>query len=636
MPRLRMDVNKARSFAVKKTWIHGLALSVGVTTLPSVASAQYTIGQNNGLGASSFQLPPLPPKPSYAAPQQTALVAYAQQGNAIGSGALEHVHVPQQLQLPAQQQPVQPSQYQSDPYGAPHAAQPYESTHAPIHSHSMQSNTLQSNTMQHNSMLPSAPQTIYSTPPQTSAPVTSSNCPACASGHCSAHGTGAVAPSYGAAYGVADYSDSSSCGSSAIALTPSIVSPSPWIFGASGLLFNRVDDSSRRLASNGDTGIINTSAARMRASGGFQGSVGRYFGCGRYALVGSYWGIFGDEQVRLYTPGAVAPIRTDLPFNQLNIGLLAGPAVPSWYGAYMPGGSPRPLYDVYDSGSTTWDGNPNGNIPAQHTQRIRRDNDIQNVELNFFSFALGGGARQAYAGGCGTGGCGLGSRLGHGSHGGYGGVSGDPCGSCETTCAPATGPTGPCAPWFGAQCSKLRLNTFGGVRWFRFGDEFEYAASPTNNTFNDANDVYFNSDVTNDLVGFQLGTLGTWCTGSRFNLFGGTNFCIYNNHIRTSQRIGTATTTAMVRTLGGGDVAYDFSNTTNDIAFIGEGTVGTGVRLSRGLTMNLGYRVTGVSGIATAVGQIPTTFTHPSEINSIHNDRSLILHGAVFGANYNF
>jgi hypothetical protein len=52
--------------------------------------------------------------------------------------------------------------------------------------------------------------------------------------------------------------------------------------------------------------------------------------------------------------------------------------------------------------------------------------------------------------------------------------------------------------------------------------------------------------------------------------------------------------------------------------------------------MNLGYRVTGVSGIATAVGQIPTTFTHPDEINAIHNDRSLILHGAVFGANYNF
>ncbi len=617
MPRLRMDVNKARSFAVKKTWIHRLALSVGVMTLPSVASAQYTIGQNNGLGASSFQLPPLPPKPIYASQPQAALTAYSPQGTAIGSGALEHVHVPQQPQLPAPSAPVQPSQYQSQPYGASLAVQPYEAAQSQLPPQPLQS---------------SAPQTMHSIPLQPSAPAISSNCPACASGQCSAHGIGTTAPSHGVTYGIADYSDSSNC---AIALTPSVVSPNPWIFGASGLLFNRMDDSSRRIASNGNTGIINTSAARMRASGGFQGSLGHYFGCGRYALVGSYWGIFGDQEERLYTPGVGTPIRTDLPFNQLNIDLLAGPAVPSWYGAYMPGGTARPLYDVYDSGSTGWGGNPNGNDPALHTQRIRRDNEIHNVELNLFSFALGGGARQAYAGGCGSGGCGLGSKLGHRSHG-YGGVSGDACGSCETTCAPSTGPTGPCAPWYGAQCSKLRLNTFGGVRWFRFGDEFEYATSPTNNVFNDADDVYFNSDVTNDLVGFQLGSLGTWCTGSRFNLFGGTNFGIYNNHIRTSQRIGTTTTTAMVRTLGGGDVAYDFSNSTNDVAFIGEGTFGTGVRLCRGLTMNLGYRVTGVSGIATAVGQIPTTFTHPDEINAIHNDRSLILHGAVFGANYNF
>lgn len=629
---------------MKKTWIRGLALSVGVTTLPSVASAQYTISQSNGLGASSFQLPPLPPKPTHMGPSQTALVAYAQQSGAIGSGALEHVHVPQQLQLPAQQQfqlpapqqPVQPSQYQSQPYSAPLTTQPYESAHAPMHPQTMQSNTVPQ----------TAPQTIYSTPAQSSTPAMSSNCPACASGHCSAHGTGAVAPSYGPSYGAADYSDYSSCGSSAAALTPSVVSPSPWIFGASGLLFNRIDDSSRRLASSGSTGVIDTSAARMSASGGFQGSLGRYFGCGRYAIVGSYWGVYSNPEERLYTPGAGSSIRTDLPVDPLNFGVLSGPAVPSWYGAYMPGASPRPLYDVYDSGSVSWDGSPNGNIPALHTQRIRRDNEFQNVELNFFSFALGGGARQAYAG-CGTGCGGLGSRLGGGSHG-YGGVSyggscGDPCGtscgSCETSCAPSTGPTGPCAPWFGAQCSKLRLNTFGGVRWFRFGDEFEYAASPTNNTFNDANDVYFNSDVTNDLVGFQLGSLGTWCTGSRVNLFGGTTFGIYNNYIRTSQRIGTSTTTAMIRPLGSPaatDVAYDFSNSTNDIAFIGEGTIGTGVRVSRGITMNLGYRVTGVSGVATAVGQIPTSFTHISEINSIHNDRSLILHGAVFGANYNF
>ncbi len=87
------------------------------------------------------------------------------------------------------------------------------------------------------------------------------------------------------------------------------------------------------------------------------------------------------------TPGAANPIRTDLAFTPIAPG--ASP-VPPWYGAYMPVTN-RPVYDWYDSGSTAGTNNP-----AAHSQRIVRDNEFHNVEINLFSFALGGGARQGY------------------------------------------------------------------------------------------------------------------------------------------------------------------------------------------------------------------------------------------------
>ena len=160
--------------------------------------------------------------------------------------------------------------------------------------------------------------------------------------------------------------------------------------------------------------------------------------------------------------------------------------------------------------------------------RVVRDQQFNNVEVNFFSFALGGGARQPYAPTCGGGGYGGGGAYGGAYGGGYAGGAlgscGDPCGSScgpatcgPTACAsPCGGPTGPCAPWYGAQCSKLRLNMYGGLRWFQFRDSLEYASSSTDAIYGTtADDFYYRNNVRNDLVGFQLGSMATWCTGTR-------------------------------------------------------------------------------------------------------------------------
>jgi hypothetical protein len=371
--------------------------------------------------------------------------------------------------------------------------------------------------------------------------------------------------------------------------------------------------------------LLSTSDAAMQATGGFQASVGRYFGCGKYALVASYWGVFSNPQMASVTdPGAVGVgggyLRSNLPFTLNPSG--------SPYGITMPGDT---IYNWYD-----------GSFAGRaFAQRIQRDQQFHNVELNFFSFALGGGARQPYDNACGSG-CGSGLFGGghHGRHGGGAyGSSGDPFGSsCDPCATGCGGPTGVCAPWYGAQCSKLRINMFGGLRWFRFEDSLEYASSSTNNIYGDeSSDVFYRNGVTNDLVGFQLGSMANWCTGTCLNFFAGTSFGVFGNHMNTNTYAGTNTAAATIfSTNAFNGRPYDYSNSLNDVAFLAEGNIGTGIRISRGWTANLGYRVVGVNGVATAVGQIPRDFSNGDDINRINNTNSLLLHGVVLGADYNF
>ncbi len=607
---------------MKTTWIHSLAFTVGMTAIPGIASAQYTIGNSGaGLAASSFNANTAAPANNaalrnYMAPPaastmqngQASLAAYAQ-GGAVGSGVPGgHVHVPG---VPVTENPVLNTQYQAAPTYAAPPVQPYEQM--PM----AQSQQPAANTY-------ASP---YASQPHASPVPTpmSSSCPACSSGSCATHGVGMDASSMVAspACGSGDscYSEPAmSCG-------PSIMSPSPWIFGASGLLFNRVDQDYVRLTSDStmpSDALLSTDSARMQATGGIQLSAGRYFCDGRYAIVGSYWGIFSNPQTASVQTPAGGNLRSNLPFTLRGPNDTATPGMP--YGIQMPG---QFVYDWYD---------------GAFAHRVVRDQQFNNVELNFFSFALGGGARQPYEQECGT--TTLGGRFGAGryatpSYGGYGSC-GDPCGSscgpvaCSTPCS--SGPTGPCAPWYGAQCSKLRLNMYGGVRWFQFRDSLEYAASSTDAIYGTtADDFYYRNGVTNDLVGFQLGSLAQWCTGTRFNLFAGTAFGIYGNKVTADTYAGTTTTAATIMSTNSfNGMPYNYSASQTDIAFLGEGNLGVGVRVCRGWTANLGYRVVGVNGVATAVGQIPRDFSLGNDVNKVYNNNSLILHGLVLGAAYNF
>jgi hypothetical protein len=593
---------------VKKTWFYSLALALGVSALPGTVAGQYSIvNPGAGLSASSFNANPagvyIPGIRTPAAPpmDQASLAAYSQD-NAIGSG----VRPGEALNAPAAN-PSQNLQYQPQRnYTAPPAPH-YEPGPSSL-------------------VQPIAPQSNYGAH-DSGAPIEPSSCPACNSGFCATHGIGMHGNQLGQSspvYGATDHGNSESCyAPSGISCGPSITSPSPWIFGASGLLFNRIDTQYVRLTSDSnmpENALLSTNSARMRATGGFEVSAGRYFCDGRYALIGSYWGIFSNPQTSTITAPAGGNLRSNLPFT------LSPPGALAPFGIEMPG---QDVYNWYD---------------GAFAHRLVRDQQFHNVELNLFSFALGGGARQAYAE-CGdASGCGSGGRLRGAMRGrsvaGMMGNCYDPCESnCETTaCSTPRGPTGPCAPWYGAQCSKLRLNMFGGIRWFRFQDSLEYATSETDAVWGStADDFYYRNGVTNDLVGFQLGSMAQWCTGRCVNLFAGTSFGVFGNQMTADTRAGTTTTVATILSANSfNGRPYEYSNSLTDVALLAEGNLGAGFRISRGWTANLGYRVVGVNGVATAVGQIPRDFSLGNDLNRINNHNSLILHGLVVGAAYNF
>jgi len=201
---------------------------------------------------------------------------------------------------------------------------------------------------------------------------------------------------------------------------------------------------------------------------------------------------------------------------------------------------------------------------------------------------------------------------------------------------PCTGPTGACGPIAGAQCSPLRFAWFGGVRWFQFNDNLQYATSQDDAIIGNGSDFYYRNNVRNDLVGFQLGGLANYCCGSRLGLYAGTRFGVFNNRTQFDTFAGNSTTAATVQNGTYVGQAYNLMSTENNVAFLGEGEAGGRVRVSNGWSATCGYRLIGVSGVATAPGQIPYDFSRIDDARDIRTNDALLLHGITIGALYNW
>ena len=355
-------------------------------------------------------------------------------------------------------------------------------------------------------------------------------------------------------------------------------SPSPWFFGANALMLNLKDQNDRVFTSSAldpSNRLLGSSDVGMPSTGGYELGIGRYFGCGKYAMSASYWGLSPAESIATATTANPGFLATNLPFNTAS-SLTPGVTEGLFIGA-------TPMNDVFNSAT-------------EH--RLSRQREFNNVELNLNWFALGGAARQPLAPNCNNG----------------------------QSWSLSDSPTGSNAPWFQTP-SRLRLSLFSGVRWFQFQDELLYSA----------NDAYYRNDVRNDLWGIQSGANTHLLLTPRWSLWSNLNAGLYNNRNRLNTAAGNTTSLATVVTSGAGNgTLYDYEGSRNGAAFLGETTTGIAWHFARGWTANLGYRVLGASGIASAQSQIPYDFRSPSQASTVQAGDSLIHHGVTIGAAYNF
>ncbi|MEM9646539.1 MAG: hypothetical protein AAF989_16220, partial [Planctomycetota bacterium] len=106
------------------------------------------------------------------------------------------------------------------------------------------------------------------------------------------------------------------------------------------------------------------------------------------------------------------------------------------------------------------------------------------------------------------------------------------------------------------------------------------------------------------------------------------------NNVEANRRVGTVDLTAY-RFGATSDVA-DTSYEDTVMSTLGEFDLGLGVRCSNAWTIRGGYRVLGVSGIATGFDQMAQDFGSAAFPGYVHASDSLVLHGAYIGADFNF
>jgi hypothetical protein len=218
---------------------------------------------------------------------------------------------------------------------------------------------------------------------------------------------------------------------------------------------------------------------------------------------------------------------------------------------------------------------------ATEAHRVRRGYEFNNVELNFFSLPF-----------------------------------------CSTGC--------------------LNFQVGAGVRYFRFAEDLQIAGDVTNSTFGDvdADEIYYDIDTENHLIGFQLTGYGDYCVTRCLSVFAGGKIGIFGNHVTSSQFMGNSSSglAATVDNPGGSfdDSTWEFSGSETDVSMLGEVETGLRYRFANCCAVSVGYRAVWATGVGLTTQQIPHNFVDYGHAQSIDTSGSLVLHGGFAQFEWNY
>ncbi|MCA9268006.1 MAG: BBP7 family outer membrane beta-barrel protein [Planctomycetales bacterium] len=186
-------------------------------------------------------------------------------------------------------------------------------------------------------------------------------------------------------------------------------------------------------------------------------------------------------------------------------------------------------------------------------------------------------------------------------------------------------------------CNCVQISMLGGLRFFRFNENFLLESDDADTTFDGApEEVRYQIKTDNDLYGLQLGTRADYYHNRCFGLHLGVKFGVYANNMDHSSFIGGSQGAAWVG--AGPNANRDFAvhSTETDIAFLGEIDLGASYRFSNCWRAKAGYRIMSVSGVALTTEQVPVYFQDIDGVAEINHSSCLLLHGGYAGLEYCF
>lgn len=176
---------------------------------------------------------------------------------------------------------------------------------------------------------------------------------------------------------------------------------------------------------------------------------------------------------------------------------------------------------------------------------------------------------------------------------------------------------------------RLQLAWLMGARWLRFDDRLSFGAVAGGSEFGAGggiDEAYLNTRVENDLVGFQVGTRADLWVTQRLRLLVRPTFGVFGNDIDLRTRLFR----------GDGLVGFDLNSSKHDVALLGQIDTGVAWQITPRWSAFGLYRAVGISGVALGDNQFTPFLADTAGLLDVDSNGSLILHGAVIGAQFNF
>ena len=188
-------------------------------------------------------------------------------------------------------------------------------------------------------------------------------------------------------------------------------------------------------------------------------------------------------------------------------------------------------------------------------------------------------------------------------------------------------PCGPC----------LSFGWSAGIRYFQFNERVMFGPDDWDTVWSgNGGELWYENEVTNDLLGFQLGGELNYRFAKCWSVFVNGKAGVYGNHATNNQSVYGSNGYATMNNGAWDGEAYWIESSTTDLAMLAQLDLGVKWQINCNWSLTAGYRVVGVSGVALYADQIPTDFSNYDVISDINTNGSLLLHGGFAGVEFCF